>query len=78
MYMTPRVSNEKWNKQEVKNSKSILIYNMIKDCKRDIVFWSEILDKKVIEEDVRIYCQSEILEKQKTLIQLEEDLKNIN
>jgi hypothetical protein len=76
--MTPRVSNEKWNKQEVKNSKSILIYNMIKDCKRDIVFWSEILDKKVIEEDVRIYCQSEILEKQKTLIQLEEDLKNIN
>jgi hypothetical protein len=76
--MTPRVSNEKWNKQEVKNSKSILIYNMIKDCKRDIVFWSEILDKKVIEEDVRIYCQSEILEKQKTLIKLEEDLKNIN
>ena len=78
MYMTPRVSNEKWNKQEIKNSKCILIHNKIKDCKRDIAFWSEILDKKVISEDVKIYCESEILEKQKALIQLEQDLKNIN
>jgi len=78
MYFTPRASNEKWNKQEIKNSNRIRIIEKIKHCQKEIIFWSEILGKDGIDETTKIYAKSEILIRQEMIIELEQDLQKYN
>jgi len=78
MYFTPRASNERWNKQEIKNSNCVRIKEEIKDCKKEIIFWSEILGKDGADLTTKIYAQSEILRRQEMIIVLEQDLQKYN
>jgi rubrerythrin len=78
MYFTPRASNERWNKQEIKNSNRIRIKEKIKDCKKDIIFCNEILEKKGIDENSKMFFQTELSEKNQILILLEQELQKYN
>jgi len=78
MYFTPRASNERWNKQEIKNSKIIRIKEKIKHCKKEITFCTEILEKKEIDENSKMYFQAELSEKNQILILLEQELQKYN